>query len=60
MFTGRISGRRTDGFDPKLLRKLAALYRQRAASEPTRATTFLEIASDMEAEAQRQESKSTP
>ena len=38
-------------YDPKLLRKLAATYRNRAAVEPDRARTFLEIADDMEAHA---------
>lgn len=45
----------TGQFDPKLLRKLAANYRRRAKSEPSKARLFLEIAVEMEAEAARLE-----
>ena len=40
-------------YDPKLLRKLAATYRERAVSEPEKALIFLEIADDMESHARR-------
>ena len=38
-------------FDPAMLRKLAARYRERAVSEPHMARTFNEIANDMESHA---------
>lgn len=44
-------------YDPKLLRKLAATYRDRATTEPDKARVFLEIASDMEAHARLIEGK---
>ena len=40
-------------FDPAMLRKLAARYRERALSEPDKAELFAEIARDMEAHAER-------
>jgi len=45
-------------FDPKMLRKLASRYRERAKSEPDRAELFVEIATDMEAYAKRSPSPS--
>jgi hypothetical protein len=39
-------------FDPKMLRRLAARYRERAESEPEMARVFTEIARDMEAHAE--------
>ena len=45
-------------YDPKLLRKLAATYRARAATETDKARVFLEIARDMEAHAELIEGKS--
>ena len=42
-------------FDPAMLRRLAYRYRERARIEPERAELFIEIASDMEAHAQRTE-----
>ncbi len=41
--------------DPQLLRKLAATYRARAITEPDRERVFLEIAADMESDADRME-----
>ena len=38
-------------YDPKVLRRLAATYRARAATEPQKASLFLEIADDMESHA---------
>jgi hypothetical protein len=38
-------------FDPKMLRRLAPRYRERADSEPEKARVFTEIARDMEAHA---------
>lgn len=40
-------------FDPVVLRRLAARYRERAKSEPDKAKLFAEIANDMEAHAER-------
>ena len=40
-------------FDPAILRKLAARYRERAATEPSKAELFLEIARDMETHAEQ-------
>lgn len=42
-------------FDPVVLRRLAARYRERATTEPEKAELFLEIAADMEAHAERTE-----
>jgi len=42
-------------FDPILLRRLAARYRERAKSEPESSAVFQEIARDMEAHARRAE-----
>ena len=42
-------------FDPAVLRRLAARYRERALSEPEMAELFHEIADDMEAHARREE-----
>lgn len=39
-------------FDPKELRKLAAQYRARSLAEPEVADMFLEIAKDIESEAE--------
>lgn len=38
-------------FDPAMLRRLASKYRERAKTEPDRASLFLEIARDMETHA---------
>ena len=35
-------------FNPEMFRKLAARYRERAVTEPSKAEPFLEIARDME------------
>ena len=40
-------------FDPEILRKLAARYRERAVTEPSKAELFLEIARDMETHAEQ-------
>lgn len=42
-------------FDPALLRRLAARYRERAKTELDKAHVFMEIADDMEAHAERAE-----
>ncbi|HEU4651730.1 MAG TPA: hypothetical protein VFS49_09980 [Croceibacterium sp.] len=42
-------------FDPAMLRRLAARYRERAETEPDMADTFRKIAADMEAHARRTE-----
>ena len=42
--------------DPKVLRKLAADYRERASAEPQKARAFLDIAKGLEADAARLES----
>ena len=42
-------------FDPKLLRRLAADYRRRAGTDRKQASMFLEIAAEMEAQAQNLE-----
>ena len=44
-------------FDPAMLRKLAARYKERARDEPGMADLFTEIANDMEAHARRSEQK---
>jgi hypothetical protein len=40
-------------FDPEILQKLAARYRERAGREPAKAELFLEIARDMETHAEQ-------
>jgi hypothetical protein len=47
-------------FDPALLRRLAARYRERANEEPIRASLFREVADDMEAHARRIEQAGGP
>lgn len=42
---------RMQTFDPEILRKLAARYRERAVTEPSNAELFLEIGRDMETHA---------
>ena len=44
---------RMQTFDPEILRKLAARYRERAVTEPSKAEPFLEIARDMETHAEQ-------
>ena len=46
-------------FDPAMLRRLAAKYRQRAQTEPDKKRLFLEIARDMEAHAALSENEPT-
>lgn len=40
-------------FDPEILRRLAARYRERAITEPSKAELFLAIARDMETHAEQ-------
>jgi hypothetical protein len=54
-YAALVGGSRMDSFDPKLLRRLANRYLERAKSEPDKARIFLEIAKDMEAHADNQE-----
>jgi hypothetical protein len=45
-------------FEPAILRRLAARYRERAVTEPDKAEVFVQIAKDMEAHAAQAEQPS--